>query len=705
VKTKVNTIESEHKLDTNLLSKKKLPMIRQSEIAECGLACILMVAGYYGNNTSLVEARAQISLSTRGVSIQTLFKVARHFHLSARAVKLDIDGLSGLKVPCILHWDFNHFVVLKEVSKNHVIIHDPDRGTLKLPYSEVSKRFTGVALELSPTSEFIQVSKPSKLKFTQFWDRSVGLKRALAVIFSISLCIQFFALIAPYYIQLVIDKVIGTGDSKLMMTIFVGFLLLLIFEVSAKFLRAYSLNHLGNTINLQLGNNLFHQLIRLKSSYFESRHMGDVLSRFGSLNEVKKQMTEGVIETGIDGLMASLTLVMLFIYSPLLSMVILICTFIYITLRVITFTKFRQVNENELNAQALEQTNFMETLRAITTIKLFNAEQKRESSWQNAQVAAINQNVKMGNFQNVFNTSQSFIFGIENLLVIFVGATLVISSHFTIGMLFAFIAYKRLFSDKIVNLIEKAIEFKMLGLHFNRLEDIVLGPKEHEESLSAAAPMTGEIELRNVCFKYDSVSEEVLKDVSFTIKAGESVAIVGGSGCGKSTLLKLMLGLRSPSNGSILIDGTPLEQFGVSNFRDQIGVIMQEDQIFSGTISDNIALFDFNKDEERVQEVAKLAHIHTDIENMPMKYNSLIGDMGSSLSGGQKQRVLIARALYKKPKVLLMDEATSHLDEELESKLNQTISELKITKLLIAHRKKTIDSADRVISLPSINKV
>jgi len=476
--------------------------------------------------------------------------------------------------------------------------------------------------------------------------------------------------------------------------------LVLVFEIATNALRGFTLLHFGNQMNIQLGANLFHHLVRLPISYFEKRHMGDVVSRFGSLQQVKQLLTTGVIEAIIDGLMAIITLAMIFFYSPTLSAVVLVAVFAYAGVRIAMYKPYRAISEQEIMARAEENSNFMETVRGIQTIKLFGSEVKREGQWQNRYANAINQNIRIGNFNIGYEAINRALFGIENIVVVYLAAHLVIQGGFSTGMLFAFMSYKRQFMEKTANLIEKFIEFKMLGLHFERIADIALTEKEDLQPANIKRhSIEGDIEIKGVSFAYSDATPNVLDNLSLKIKAGESVAITGPSGCGKSTLLKLLLGLNKAKSGEVLIDGVPLEQIGARQYRQQIAAVMQDDELLSGSVSDNIAFFDSPVDMERVVYCAQLAAIHDDIAQMPMGYDSLIGDMGSSLSGGQKQRIILARALYKQPKILFMDEATSHLDTNLEADINEAVSRLDITRVIIAHRKETIASADREIKL------
>ncbi|MFY8300834.1 peptidase domain-containing ABC transporter [Pseudoalteromonas sp. SS15] len=681
-------------------SRNSLPIILQSEAAECGLASLAMVACYHGYQTDLVSIRQKFSISLEGATLLDIMGFAEQLKLSTRPLRIELEDLDALQTPCILHWDLNHFVVLKKANEKRIVIHDPAKGEKTLTLEEASKHFTGVALELTPTKDFEkQESKPT-LRFSDFWSRISGLKRSLLLIFLLSLLLQVFTLAAPYYIQLVIDDVVLTGDTSLLTVLAVGFFLVLVFEIATNALRGFTLLHFGNQMNIQLGANLFHHLVRLPISYFEKRHMGDVVSRFGSLQQVKQLLTTGVIEAIIDGLMAIITLAMIFFYSPTLSAVVLVAVFAYAGVRIAMYKPYRAISEQEIMARAEENSNFMETVRGIQTIKLFGSEVKREGQWQNRYANAINQNIRIGNFNIGYEAINRALFGIENIVVVYLAAHLVIQGGFSTGMLFAFMSYKRQFMEKTANLIEKFIEFKMLGLHFERIADIALTEKEDLQPANIKRhSIEGDIEIKGVSFAYSDATPNVLDNLSLKIKAGESVAITGPSGCGKSTLLKLLLGLNKAKSGEVLIDGVPLEQIGARQYRQQIAAVMQDDELLSGSVSDNIAFFDSPVDMERVVYCAQLAAIHDDIAQMPMGYDSLIGDMGSSLSGGQKQRIILARALYKQPKILFMDEATSHLDTNLEADINEAVSRLDITRVIIAHRKETIASADREIKL------
>ena len=679
---------------------KRLPVILQTEAAECGLASIAMVAAYYGYKTDLTSLRQEHEISLKGANLEELMQIADKLKLSTRALRLDLEHLSQLKTPCILHWDMNHFVVLKKVTKKSIEIHDPGLGERKYTMEEFSKHFTGVALELSPTEEFKSEDSRVNLKLSDFWSKVTGLKSTLGKVFVLSLLLQAFAIASPYYMQLVVDEVILSYDQNLLTILAIGFGLLMGIEMVTGAVRSVLLLHFGNLMSIQLGANLFHHLIRLPLQYFEKRHIGDVVSRFGSLQQVKELLTKGVIEAVIDGVMAIATLIMIFLYSPKLSIIVLIAIAIYAVFRIAMYRPLRQMSEEVIVNLAKEQSNFMETVRGIQTIKLFGREVQRQSVWHNKYADSLNSGIRVGHLNIGYEAFNKIIFGIENVLVIYFAAMLVMEGDLTVGMLFAFMAYKRQFVEKMASLIEKVIEFKMLSLHFNRLADISLTDKEQNiQGKMSGKKISGNIELKGINYRYNKKEAPVFKHLDLSIKAGESVAIIGPSGCGKTTLAKLMLGLFEADEGKIEVDGIDIRQLGLGQYRTQIAAVMQDDQLLSGSIADNISFFDPELDMQQVEWAAKIAAIDKDILQMTMGYNTLVGDMGAALSGGQIQRLLLARALYRKPKILFMDEATSNLDTKLEFSVNEAVKNLDVTRIIIAHRPETIASADRVIEL------
>jgi len=480
-----------------------------------------------------------------------------------------------------------------------------------------------------------------------------------------------------------------------------GFGLLMAINVATAALRSYIVLVVQSAVQFQIGARLFHHLIRLPLSFFEKRHIGDVLSRFHSIEPIQSVLAEGLILGVLDGVMAVATLAMILLFSPRLALVVLAALLLYVILRLALYRKFRDLNETAIQVEAQENSNFIESVRAIQSIKLFNRESDREGQWLNRHADTVNASVRLGRARIQFSMLNRAIFGIENIVTIYLAALLVLDNVISVGMIFAFMAYKMNFTDKASALVEKVLEFRLLDLHLERISDIALTPLErgHDRPLAYAAPIRGELELRNVCFRYAESERFILENVSLKVKAGSFVTIMGPSGGGKTTLLKIMLGLLEPTSGDILVDGIPLQTIGTRIYREQVAAVMQEDQLLSGSIADNICFFDPAFNDEKMTLCAQMAGIHDEIMRTPMAYNSLVGDMGSSLSGGQKQRVLLARALYKSPRILFLDEGTAHLDVEKEKQITGRLRDLSITRISVAHRPEIMNGADVILRI------
>jgi ATP-binding cassette subfamily B protein RaxB len=679
--------------------RRQLPLVRQTEAAECGLACLAMIASYHGNRTDLNTLRRRYPVSLNGVTLRGLIQVASQLHLLGRPLRVEQEHLRQLRLPAILHWDMKHFVVLTAVSRSGISIQDPASGEKTVSHAEASKHLTGVALELSPTEAFVRQDDRTRLPFSIFWSHLSGSGHALVQIFVLSAVLQLLVLAAPFYMQITVDEVIARGDVDLLMVLALGFALLTIIRAATSAMRSLVLLVLQNVVQLQLGARLFRHLIRLPTSYFEKRHVGDILSRFTSLQPIRTLLAEGVVAAVLDGIMALLTLAMIFIYSVQLALVIVGALLLYALVRLALYRVLWLRTEATIQAAAEENSTFIETVRAIQSLKLFNRESEREGQWLNRYADVANANVRLGRAKIAFSTINDLIFGLETILTVYLAARLALANSLTVGMIFAFMSYKQHFTDKAVQLVEKALDFRILGLHLERLSDIALSPVEagHDRPLAYARPIFGRIELRRVFFRYSETDSFVLEDINLEIEPGEFVAIMGPSGGGKTTLMKLMLGLLEPTSGEVLVDGVPLATFGARPYREQVAAVMQEDQLLSGSIADNICFFDPDFDEDRMIRSARLAGIHDEIMMMPMTYNSLVGDMGSSLSGGQKQRLLLARALYREPRILFLDEGTAHLDLDNERHINESLHRLGMTRISVAHRPDISAGANRVI--------
>ncbi|HEY8609001.1 MAG TPA: peptidase domain-containing ABC transporter [Noviherbaspirillum sp.] len=686
----------------------RLPVLLQTEAAECGLACLGMVAGYHGHRTDLCSLRHRFPISLKGTTLAHLTRLAGRLQLSSRAVKLEMDDLRQLRLPCILHWRFNHFVVLRSVSQKAVTIHDPAFGVRRLTMAEVSASFTGVALELWPASDFQPRSARQALALGALVGKVTGLSGSLAQVLLLAISLEVLSLLSPFFLQWVVDNVVVSADRDLLTTLALGFGLLMLLQQGIGTARGWVLMYTGTTLNIQWRSNAFTHLARLPVQYFEKRHLGDIVSRFGAIDQIQRTLTSAFLEAVLDGIMTVATLALMFIYSVMLGWIAVGAMSLYALGRWAWYGPLRRASEEQIVHAAKQQSHFLETVRGMKAIKLFHRQEARHASWLALLVDQVNADLRTQKLQLLLRLSHGLLFGIENILIIWLGARLVIDGHFTVGALIAFHAYKGQFDNRVSALVDKLVEVGMLRLHGERLADIVLTPPEDDgvtddriagpEESQAAWP-AATIELSRVKYRYGEQEPFVLDDVSLRIGAGESVAIAGPSGGGKTTLINLMLGILSPDEGTVRIGGVPLASMGKARLRTMTGTVMQDDVLFAGTIAENISFFDPEADADWIAACAGMAAVAEDIEAMPMAWNTLIGDMGTVLSGGQKQRILLARALYKRPRILFLDEATSHLDLAREHAVNAAVKSLAITRVIVAHRPETIATADRVIVL------
>lgn len=689
-----------HKL--NLSFRHKLPVLRQTQAAECGLTCVGMIAGFYGHQIDMVSLRHRFPSSQKGSTLTDVMSFAQNLGMGCRAVRLELDELHKLSLPCVLHWDLNHFVVLKSISKNTITIHDPARGVRKVAMDEVSRSFTGVALELYPAATFEQKNEKKSISMLNLIRNVSGIGSAFTQVALLSLALEFFGIISPFYMQWVIDQVLVSADRDLLTLLGVAFISITLFQNLISALRSWVTTWFSSMLSVQWSGNLCAHLLGLPLSYFEERHVGDILSRFGSIANIQSTLTGRFISSIFDGVMALVTLAVIFTYNANLTFVVIGLFLLYALIRWISFEPFRQANEDQLLASAQAQSQLLESIRGVQAIKLNNKQELRVSTFTNETVESTNKGITTQKLSIGFSTLQGTISGVGKIVLIWLAAGQVLDGNFTSGMLVAFISFSDQFISRSAGLINALIEFKMLRLHGERISDIVLTEKEQNmESNIALAEQEGPVRLdiHQLSFRYSATDAEIFTGFNLTIEAGESIAIIGPSGQGKTTLAKLLLGLLKPVSGSICINGVDHAKLGMTHYRDLIGSVMQSDMLFAGSIMDNISFFDASLDRHHVERVARIAQIHDDIMAMPMGYNSMVGDMGSSLSGGQVQRVILARALYRKPRILILDEATSHLDVARESAINAAIKHMAMTRVIIAHRPETILSADRIIQI------
>ncbi len=683
----------------NSLFGRRVPLILQSEAPECGIACVAMIASFHGLRTDLSAMRVRLSPSMKGVTLQHIAAIADSMKMSFRGVQAPMSALGKLRLPAILHWDMNHFVVLTRADGRSITVMDPARGKRVLPLDEVSRHYTGVAAELTPATGFAARDEREKVSVGQLFGSAQGLGGAVAQVLVLSVVLEVLAIASPFFVQIVVDRVVVGRDEDLLTVLGVGFALLAVMQVAVTAVRGWLGVYLSTMLNVRLLDALFGQLLRLPLAWFEKRHIGDIVSRFRSVDAIQRTLSVTFLETLVDGAMVVLTLGVMLWYSVQLAAVVLVATVAYGIARWLFYGAQRRALDEQLVHEGKAGTHFIETLRGMMAIKLNLREPERRSAYQNLVIDQTNAGVLVQRLTILNRAAYGLIFGLENVAVVWLAAQLVVRGSFSVGMLFGFLAFKLLFLTRVNNLVDKIIEFRMLDLHAERIADIALAPVEQARPPSAPAP-EGPVTItaRGLGFAY-GVEGFAFRNAEFSVRPGEVVAIVGPSGAGKTTMVKVLIGLLDRTEGSLEANGRDIRDWDVAAYRSRLGVVMQDDPLFVGSIEDNISFFDPKHQPDLVRAAATVAGIDADITAMPMQYNTIVGSLGVALSGGQKQRVLLARALYRKPQVLFLDEAFDQLDLAREQEISERLRKLGIAIVIVSHRPDTVRSVDRVVRL------
>lgn len=679
----------------------KVPLLLQAEAAECGHVCVAMLAHYWGCQIDVAQLRERNIVSLRGTTLEALLRQCQELGLAPRPLRLELGHLRSLQVPAILHWDLVHFVVLVKVARDHVVIHDPAIGRRKLELAEVSKHFTGIAIEARPTPAFCARDERSKRSIWRVMGRTVGLRRGLIQLFVLGVLAQAFVLSAPLLLRWSVDDAINWGRIDILRTLATGFLLLVLCHGATLAVRGWVTATLSVRVKFQWISNVFGHLVRLPLRYFENRHAGDIISRFGSITTVQRSITSQFVEGIVDGILAVGTLVFMAHYSLQLMAIGLVAVVCYAGVRLLLHSKHREATNEQILCTAQQNSHFIETVRGIQSLRLFNREEARSAAWLALLSQQFNAETRVIRLGVVQQASSFLTFAVERVIVVFLAGTMVVDGVFSLGVMFAYLAYREQFMQSATSLIDKLFELQMLNVHAERVSDIVFTEREQSPSATSLgrSPNEASLAVRNVSFRYSENDPVVVSGVSLEVAEGDFVAITGASGSGKTTLAKIILGLIPPTHGEILVSGLRATEVHPAALRALFGTVMQEDRLFAGTIADNISFFSAEQEPHWIEDCARAAAIHDDIFAMPMRYNTVIGDLGSGLSGGQRQRIMLARALHARPRILLLDEATSHLDPRNERLVGDAVKKLKLTRIVIAHRAETVALADRVITL------
>jgi ATP-binding cassette subfamily B protein RaxB len=680
--------------------RRKLSMVHQQEQMDCGYACVAMLCDYWGHRLDLHSMKELVNARTYGVTLLDLIHLLDALGFTSRALTLPLNTLSQVACPAILHWNMNHFVVLARVKKRGIWIHDPAVGVQYCKMEEVSKAFTGVVLEVERKPDFKALRHRRKLSLFSLLKSVRGVNKFISLLFIFSLAIELFTMMSPLFLQYVTDEVLSHGEKTNLYILAAVFLLLYLLQIMTDYCRGNMIIYFTSHLTEQFSSNVLQHLLKLPLSFFEKRHKGDLQAKFQSIDHIQKKISSDFVTTLLDGLMILTHFTVMYIYSPLLCGFVGLSLSLYGAVRYFSYQTLKKETEISIQQHAKAMTVFLQSLQGIVAIKSFLKENLRFNAWRNRYIDSLNADIQVAKMRVLFQGINQCLFQVEYMALVCVGASFVLSQRFSLGMLMAFLAFRHLLVNKAISFIDHVIDYQLISIQLNRLNDILFQTPEKLGKLSQAPQeLKGRLRLDKLAFRYNGHDAELFKQLSLDVVPGEKLAIIGPSGCGKTSLLKVMMGLLQPTAGEIYIDEIPLRTFGLGHYRQAVASVMQEDVLLPGSILDNIAFFDEKMDIDRVYHVAELACVHAQILKLPMAYETLVGDMGSCLSGGQKQRILLARALYKQPKILFLDEATSHLDLVNEMNINKNLKALNITQIIIAHRQETIQMADRIVDL------
>ena len=665
--------------------RRKAPVLLQAEAHECGLVSIAMISAYHGRHLDLAELRSRGLASSRGATLNDLAAIAEAEGFKTRGLRLEMEHLRQLAAPAILHWDLNHFVVLTKVRANKVWIQDPALGRRKLSMQEVSKHFTGIALELKPAPGFQLKAPAPRLRIWDLWRGAEGLNMNLVQIFALSILLQITLVAGPLQVQWVIDEGVAFADGELIALLALGFLCVLAIQLAAQMFRGWLIARLTQLVAFEFARNLFAHMLRLPLEWFEKRHLGDLTSRFGSLGPVKDALTQGLVTVCVDGLMALAMLAMMLGYDASLGAIVLGACALYSLCRLAQMPSLMRTSMDEIHAGAKAETSFLESMRSMPAVRAYSQERGRMELWQNHQALTLNAGIRLAKLFLIGDGARTLIFGVETIAVIYLGAQHILAGELSIGMLFAFLSYKDSFTGRFGDLVDQALELRMLRVHLERLSDPYSAVPELSAKPPPPEPIAGDLQLLDAGFRYGEREPWVLQNVSLRIPQGAFVAFIGPSGGGKTTLLKMLLGQSAPTAGEAQAAGRIIAGDWRQRYRLSAGCVLQDDALFAGSLAANISLFAANIDFERLAEVCQLAAVDDLIASLPMGFETLVGDMGSALSGGQMQRILLSRALYRNPAFLFLDEGTAHLDPITKDRIHQVIAALDCTRVVATH--------------------
>ena len=682
---------------------KRVPVILQMTPNECGAACLAMVLTYYGRETTVNESRKQLHSGRDGVTARAIAQAARALGLRVKAFSMEPAGLAQVQAPAILHWGFDHFMVLERWSPRAVEVVDPAIGRRRLSAEELNAGFTGVVLTLEPGADFQRQRAQDKLSWRSYLGqllRTPGSAGLLAQVLVATALLQLLGLAFPLFTKVLIDTILPQQAFSLLTVLGIGMVLLVLSLVVLSYLRSALALYLETRLDIHVMLGFFEHMLRLPFRFFHERTSGDLLMRLGSIAMIREVLTGDSVSALLDGAMALFYLVVLFAWWPWYGVLALVVGGLQVALLLGSTRRLYHLTERDLTAQAESQSYLVEALTGIATLKASAAEERALDHWSNLFFKQLNLSLQRSHLTTLVETGREGLGALAPVILLWVGALWVLNGDMTLGTMLALNTLAIAFLGPLSSLVSTVQEVQLIGANLARIADVLeTAPEQDPQTVQAAPELSGRIEVRNASFRYHANAPWALDDVSLTVEPRQKIAVVGRTGSGKSTLSLLLLGLYPLNEGEILYDGQPLQGLDYRSLRSQFGVVLQEPSLFSGSIRRNIAANDPDLPLEQIVAAAQLAAIHDEIIQMPMGYETVIAEGGIDLAGGQRQRLALARALAHRPAILLLDEATSHLDVMTEAAVDRNLSDLACTRVVIAHRLSTVRNADLILVL------
>ncbi|WP_437403578.1 peptidase domain-containing ABC transporter [Bacillus tropicus] len=705
------TVSKIFRLFHHFMPSRKVPVKLQMNQYDCGPSCLHMILAYYGfkaDFSRLKERLASAGNGRDGVSMLKLKEVAQTYQMKAMAKKAPYDALSNDFVPAILYWENKHFVVLESVKpgKQYVVI-DPAMGRMELNEKDFAEKYSNIFLLAYPDEGFKARSEEKYNKLTYFKELILNNKKYFILAVLLAFGLQIVSVAFPFLMQISVDSAVQDEGYSLFSVLIAGIICLSLFQLCFTYFKDICIVRLQELLDTQLTNSFVSHMLFLPYQYFELRSRGDMMLRINSNVTIRELMSQKFISTIINIFLVVVTFGFIFVQSQIVALSLLALGCLQFLVFFYTRRKFKKLTQTQIAAQSLAGSFMTEVLEGISTIKSLGIEEVAEKRWQELFKRQLKSVKEKAYYQTKVNTLSNGINFMTPMLILLLGLFQMKQGNMTVGMLFSFQSLAVMFLSPLNSLAMMVNEFVMVDALLERVYDVMNAEKQSEgKQLSEgdvnedqSLDLKGNIEINHVNFKYSNYGENVLKDIHLTIKSGQRIALVGRSGSGKSTLANLLVGLYKPTEGEILFDGVSMQEVAQKALRSQIGIVLQDNFVFNRTVYDNVTLHAPKATMEDVLWATRLMDIHSDIENMPMKYNTLISESGTNLSGGQKQRIALARALVNRPKILLLDEATSSLDTVTEALIADNLKDLNCTQIIIAHRLSTIMNSDMIYVL------